>query len=169
MKSDIQIAKEAILRKAKSIGEGIGIAREKIQSFGRHMAKVPIDLIDQKRVDKSNLVLVTAITPTKAGVGKTTVSIGLALGLNKIGKNAIVTLREPSLGPVWQEGWGSRLWLFAGASYGEYQLALHGRFSRYHFCAQHYFGPVRQLHHAQSRVREKNKDCVVETCFGCKR
>jgi formate--tetrahydrofolate ligase len=100
MKSDIQIAKEAKLIKAKSVGEGIGIDREKIQSFGRHMAKVPIDLIDQKRVDKSNLVLVTAITPTKAGVGKTTVSIGLALGLNKIGKNAIVTLREPSLGPV---------------------------------------------------------------------
>ena len=100
MKSDIQIAKEAKLVKAKNIGEGIGIEREKIQSFGRHMAKVPISLIDQKRVDQSNLILVTAITPTKAGVGKTTVSIGLALGLNKIGKNAIVTLREPSLGPV---------------------------------------------------------------------
>ena len=100
MKSDIQIAKEAKLIKAKSVGEGVGIDREKIQSFGRHMAKVPIDLIDQKKVDKSNLILVTAITPTKAGVGKTTVSIGLALGLNKIGKNAIVALREPSLGPV---------------------------------------------------------------------
>ena len=100
MKSDIQIAKEAKLVKAKNIGEGIGIEREKIQSFGRHMAKVPISLIDQQRVDQSNLILVTAITPTKAGVGKTTVSIGLALGLNKIGKNAIVTLREPSLGPV---------------------------------------------------------------------
>ena len=100
MKSDIQIAKEAKLKKAKSIGETIGIDREKIQSFGRHMAKVPIDLIDKERVDKSNLILVTAITPTKAGVGKTTVSIGLALGLNKIGKNAIVALREPSLGPV---------------------------------------------------------------------
>ncbi len=100
MKSDIQIAKEAKLIKAKSVGERIGIVRDEIQSFGRHMAKVPINLIDQKKVDKSNLILVTAITPTKAGVGKTTVSIGLALGLNKIGKNAIVTLREPSLGPV---------------------------------------------------------------------
>jgi len=100
MKSDIQIAKEAKLIKAKDVGERIGIPRTEIQSFGRHMAKVPINLIDRKRVDKNNLILVTAITPTKAGVGKTTVSIGLALGLNKIGKNAIVALREPSLGPV---------------------------------------------------------------------
>ncbi|MGV8964156.1 MAG: formate--tetrahydrofolate ligase [Candidatus Saccharimonadaceae bacterium] len=100
MKSDIQIAKEAVLLKAKDVGEKIGITRSEIQSFGRHMAKVPLNLIDQNKVDKSNLILVTAITPTKAGVGKTTVSIGLALGLNKIGKNAIVTLREPSLGPV---------------------------------------------------------------------
>lgn len=100
MKSDIQIAKEAKLIKAKDVGEKVGITRSEIQSFGRHMAKVPISLIDQQRVDKSNLILVTAITPTKAGIGKTTLSIGLALGLNKIGKNAIVALREPSLGPV---------------------------------------------------------------------
>ncbi|MDD3728232.1 MAG: formate--tetrahydrofolate ligase, partial [Dysgonamonadaceae bacterium] len=100
MKSDIQIAKEAKLIKAKDVGERIGIPRTEIQSFGRHMAKVPINLIDKEQVNKSNLILVTAITPTKAGVGKTTVSIGLALGLNNIGKNAIVALREPSLGPV---------------------------------------------------------------------
>ena len=81
MKSDIQIAKEAKLIKAKDVGEKIGITRSEIQSFGRHMAKVPISLIDQQRVDKSNLILVTAITPTKAGIGKTTLSIGLALGL----------------------------------------------------------------------------------------
>ena len=100
MKSDIQIAKEAKLVDAKKIGESIGIQPENIHSYGRHMAKVPIGLIDKKKMDKSNLILVTAITPTKAGVGKTTLSIGLALGLNKIGKKAIVTLREPSLGPV---------------------------------------------------------------------
>ena len=100
MKSDIQIAKETQLIKAKDVGEKVGITRSEIIGFGRHMAKVPISLIDKEKVDKSNLILVTAITPTKAGVGKTTVSIGLALGLNKIGKNAIVALREPSLGPV---------------------------------------------------------------------
>ncbi|NMB04942.1 MAG: formate--tetrahydrofolate ligase, partial [Bacteroidales bacterium] len=100
MKSDIQIARETSLKKIKDVAESVGIPREEVISFGRHMAKVPLSLIDQKRVEQSNLILVTAITPTKAGIGKTTVSIGLALGLNKIGKNAIVALREPSLGPV---------------------------------------------------------------------
>ena len=100
MKSDIQIARETPLKKVKDVAESIGIPREEVQNYGRHMAKIPLNLIDPERVDKSNLILVTAITPTKTGIGKTTVSIGLALGLNKIGKKAIVTLREPSLGPV---------------------------------------------------------------------
>ncbi|MDD4777694.1 MAG: formate--tetrahydrofolate ligase, partial [Fermentimonas sp.] len=100
MKSDIQIARETPLKRIKDVAEGIGIPRDEVISFGRHMAKVPVELINKQKVDQSNLILVTAITPTKAGVGKTTVSIGLVLGLNKIGKNAIVALREPSLGPV---------------------------------------------------------------------
>ncbi len=88
------------MRKIKDVAESIGIDREEVIGFGRHMAKIPVGLIHQEKVDRSNLVLVTAITATKAGIGKTTVSIGLTLGLNKIGKNAIVALREPSLGPV---------------------------------------------------------------------
>jgi formate--tetrahydrofolate ligase len=100
MKSDIQIARETRLKRIKDVAEGIGIPRDEVINFGRHMAKIPVELINMEKVDQSNLILVTAITPTKAGVGKTTVSIGLALGLNKIGKNAIVALREPSLGPV---------------------------------------------------------------------
>ena len=100
MKSDIQIARETPLRRIKDIAEEIGIPRDEVISFGRHMSKIPINLIDKKRIEKSNLILVTAITATKAGIGKTTVSIGLALGLNKIGKKAIIALREPSLGPV---------------------------------------------------------------------
>lgn len=100
MKSDIQIARETQLRKVKDIAENIGIPRDEIISFGRHMAKIPAKLLIPEKINKSNLILVTAITPTKAGIGKTTVSIGLALGLNKIGKKAIVALREPSLGPV---------------------------------------------------------------------
>ena len=79
MKSDIEIARSIELKKIKQVAESVGIPREEVK--------------------KSNLILVTAITATKAGIGKTTVSIGLALGLNKIGKNAIVALREPSLGP----------------------------------------------------------------------
>ena len=99
MKSDIEIAREATLEKIKSIATKIGIPREEVQNYGKYIAKIPVHLIDDAKVKESNLVLVTAITPTKAGIGKTTVSIGLALGLNKIGKNAITALREPSLGP----------------------------------------------------------------------
>lgn len=99
MKSDIEIARSVKMRRITEIAESIGIPEEKVEQYGHYMAKVPRSLIDQEKMAKSKLVLVTAITATKAGIGKTTVSVGLALGLNKIGKNAIVALREPSLGP----------------------------------------------------------------------
>ena len=99
MKSDIEIAREVSLRKIKEIATGLGIPREEVQNYGRYIAKIPLHLIDEEKIKQHNLILVTAITPTKAGIGKTTVSIGLALGLNKIGKKAVVALREPSLGP----------------------------------------------------------------------
>lgn len=99
MKSDIEIARSIELKKIKQVAENIGIPREEVENYGRYIAKIPEHLIDEEKVKQSNLILVTAITATKAGIGKTTVSIGLALGLNKIGKKAIVALREPSLGP----------------------------------------------------------------------
>ena len=99
MKSDIEIAREVSLRKIKEIAAGLGIPREEVQNYGRYIAKIPLNLIDEEQIKNHNLILVTAITPTKAGIGKTTVSIGLALGLNRIGKKAIAALREPSLGP----------------------------------------------------------------------
>ena len=99
MKADIEIARETPLKKVKEIATEIGIPREEVQNYGRYIAKIPIHLIDEERIKLHNLILVTAITPNKAGVGKTTVSIGLALGLNRLGKKAIVALREPSLGP----------------------------------------------------------------------
>ncbi len=99
MKSDIQIAQETKLENIARIAQSIGISEEDIIPYGKYMAKVPIDLIRDENIQRNKLILVTAITPTKAGIGKTTVSIGLALGLNKIGKNAVVALREPSLGP----------------------------------------------------------------------
>ena len=99
MKTDIQIARECELKPIGEIAEQLGIEPEKIEPYGRYMAKVPVNLIDEKKVKQSRLILVTAISPTKAGIGKTTVSIGLTLGLNKIGKKAAVALREPSLGP----------------------------------------------------------------------
>ncbi len=99
MKSDIEIAHEIELERIKNVAHKLGIHHESIISFGPYIAKIPIGVIDSKKIKKSKLILVTAITPTKAGIGKTTVSIGLSLGLNKIGKVAAVALREPSLGP----------------------------------------------------------------------
>ena len=99
MKSDIQIARECELKPIGDISSELGIDPELIEPYGRYMAKVPVQLIDEDKVRQSRLILVTAISPTKAGIGKTTVSIGLTLGLNKLGKKAVVALREPSLGP----------------------------------------------------------------------
>lgn len=99
MKSDIEIARSIELTKIKQVARDYDIPVEEIHNYGRYIAKVPETLIDEEKVKQSNLILVTAITPTKAGIGKTTVSIGLALGLAKIGKKAICALREPSLGP----------------------------------------------------------------------
>ena len=99
MKADIEIARSIRMKKITGIAAGIGIPEEKIEQYGHYMAKIPVELTDEEKVKNSRLILVTAITATKAGIGKTTASIGLALGLNKIGKKAIVALREPSLGP----------------------------------------------------------------------
>ena len=99
MKTDIQIAREATLNSIQHIAQPIDLKEDSLIPYGKHMAKVPLEELNPNQVKQSNLILVTSITPTKAGIGKTTVSIGLALGLNKIGKKAIVALREPSLGP----------------------------------------------------------------------
>lgn len=99
MKSDIEIARECKLAPITEIAAKLNIPESELEQYGKYVAKVPEKLIDEEKIKQSNLILVTAITPTKAGIGKTTVSIGLALGLNKINKKAVVALREPSLGP----------------------------------------------------------------------
>lgn len=99
MKTDIEIARETPLKPIAQVAEGLGVRTDDIEQYGRYAAKLPLSLIDEKRAAGHKLILVTAITPTKAGIGKTTVSVGLVLGLNRIGKNALVALREPSLGP----------------------------------------------------------------------
>lgn len=98
--SDLEIAQRATLQPITAIGEKLGIDPERMENYGRYKAKLPLDLIDEDKVKKSKLILMTAISPTPAGEGKTTTSIGLCEGLNKIGKKAMVVLREPSLGPV---------------------------------------------------------------------
>jgi formate--tetrahydrofolate ligase len=98
--SDIEIAQKAKMQHINVIAKKLNIDEENLEHYGKYKAKLPLDLIDEKKIANSNLVLVTAITPTPAGEGKTTVSIGLSEGMNKIGKQTTVVLREPSLGPV---------------------------------------------------------------------
>lgn len=99
MKSDIEIANSAHLERIGVIADKLGINNDDLEPYGHYMAKLPLSYIDNEKIKQSKLILITAISPTKAGIGKTTVSIGLALGLNRIGKKTVAVLREPSLGP----------------------------------------------------------------------
>ena len=98
MKSDIQIAQEAPIEQITAIAAKLGLSSADIECYGKYKAKLPLSIL--KKESKGKLVLVTAITPTPAGEGKTTTTIGLADGLRRIGKKSVVALREPSLGPV---------------------------------------------------------------------
>ncbi len=98
MKSDIEIAHESKLRPIQQIADSIGISAENVEQYGKYKAKVLVDF-NPFKIAQSKLILVTATTPNKSGSGKTTTSISLAQGLHKLGKNAILALREPSLGP----------------------------------------------------------------------
>lgn len=98
--SDIEIAQQKKLKHIKKIAVKINIDEDDLEMYGKFKAKLPLNLIDEEKIKQNNLVLVTAMTPTPSGEGKTMVSIGLTEGLNNIGKQATVVLREPSLGPV---------------------------------------------------------------------
>lgn len=98
--TDLEIAQAAKIQHIKEIAAKIDIDDENLEFYGKYKAKIPLEYIDEAKIKKSKLVLVSAINPTPAGEGKTTVSVGLNDGLNKIGKKAIAVLREPSLGPV---------------------------------------------------------------------
>jgi len=100
MSTDIEIARTVKLKHIREIGTSLGVAEDDLVMYGKYKAKLPLKLIDLEKAKKSKLILVSAISPTPAGEGKTTVSIGLTLGLNRIGKKTTVVLREPSLGPV---------------------------------------------------------------------
>jgi formate--tetrahydrofolate ligase len=100
MKQDIEIAQESKIRPIVEIAAKLGIPQDELEMYGRFKAKIPLHFIDEERIKKAKLILVTAITPTPSGEGKTTTSIGLAQALNLLGKKTTVVLREPSLGPV---------------------------------------------------------------------
>lgn len=99
MKTELEIARECQLQPIKKIADKIDIPNNELENYGKYIAKVSYHLIDKDRVNKSNLILVTAISPTKSGIGKTTVSIGLSMAMNRLGHKSVLALREPSLGP----------------------------------------------------------------------
>lgn len=100
MLTDIAISQSAPIRHIKDIAAALGISNNDLEYYGKHKAKLPLKLIDEEKIKQHHLILVTAVTPTPAGEGKTTISVGLSDGLNAIGKKAMAVLREPSLGPV---------------------------------------------------------------------
>lgn len=99
MKTELEIARECQLQPIKKIADKIDIPNNELENYGKYIAKVSYHLIDKDRINKSNLILVTAISPTKSGIGKTTVSIGLSMAMNRLGHKSVLALREPSLGP----------------------------------------------------------------------
>ena len=99
-KSDIEIAQETVMEPVSRIAEEAGIEERYVEQYGRYKAKLDYNLLKENNAPDGKLILVTAITPTPAGEGKTTTTVGLADGMKKIGKNVVVALREPSLGPV---------------------------------------------------------------------
>jgi formate--tetrahydrofolate ligase len=100
MLTDIEIARKAKIQPIRDIAAKLNVKEEQIEPYGHDKAKLPLSLIDEKKIENSRLILVTAITPTPAGEGKTTTSIGLTQAMNQLGHNTTVVLREPSLGPV---------------------------------------------------------------------
>ena len=158
MKSDIEIARETSLREIAEVAKEMGIPGEEVQSYGKYMAKIPVHLIDEKKIKQHNLILVTAITPTKAGIGKTTVSIGLALGLNRIGKKAIVALREPSLGPCFG--------MKGGAAGGGYSQVLPMENINLHFTGD--FHAVTSAHNMITALLANYIYQTRHTCEGLK-
>ena len=100
MKSDIEIAQSVQMRPIEEIAATAGIDEKYLEKYGKYKAKVALSLLDDTKKKDGKLILVTAINPTPAGEGKTTTTVGLGMAMNNIGKNAIIDLREPSLGPV---------------------------------------------------------------------
>lgn len=134
--SDLEIAKASKMRPIQEIAAKLGVSEEDIRPYGKYVAKLPLKLIDESKIKGKKLILVTAITPTTAGEGKTTASIGLTEGLNKIGINAAVVIREPSLGPVFG--------MKGGAAGGGYAQVLPMEYINLHFTGD--FAAIEKAH-----------------------
>jgi len=145
-KSDIEIAQAAEMQHIKNIAASISIDEDDLELYGKYKAKLPLSLINEVSIKKSHLVLVTALTPTPAGEGKTTTSIGLTEGMNKIGKKATVVLREPSLGPVFG--------IKGGAAGGGYSQVLPMEDINLHFTGD--FSAIEKANNLLSALLDNN-------------
>ncbi len=144
--NDLDIARKVKLHHISEIAEKFGVDPEEIEMYGKYKAKIPLSFIDEKKAAKSNLILVSAISPTPAGEGKTTVSIGLSEGLNKVGKKTTVVLREPSLGPVFG--------IKGGATGGGYSQVLPMEDINMHFTGD--FSAIEKAHNLLAAVIDNN-------------
>ncbi|MDD2564351.1 MAG: formate--tetrahydrofolate ligase, partial [Salinivirgaceae bacterium] len=146
MSSDQEIAKKTVMLPIVDIAKQVGLSEDDLEQYGRYKAKLPLSLIDIEKVKKNTLILVSAISPTPAGEGKTTVSIGLAQGLNRIGKKTTVVLREPSLGPVFG--------IKGGATGGGYSQVLPMEDINLHFTGD--FAAIEKAHNLLSALIDNN-------------
>ena len=144
--TDQDIAKQIQLKDIRLIAKKLGLNEDDIEMYGKYKAKLPQSKIDQSKVNQSNLILVTAISPTPAGEGKTTMSIGLSEGLNRLGKQTTVVLREPSLGPVFG--------IKGGATGGGYSQVLPMEDINLHFTGD--FSAIEKAHNLLSAVLDNN-------------
>jgi formate--tetrahydrofolate ligase len=144
--TDLDIAKQIQLKHISTIAEKLGLDPNVIDMYGKYKAKLPVSIIDKEKVKQSNLILVTAISPTPAGEGKTTMSIGLSEGLNQLGKQTTVVLREPSLGPVFG--------IKGGATGGGYSQVLPMEDINLHFTGD--FSAIEKAHNLLSAVIDNN-------------
>ncbi|HUX55022.1 MAG TPA: formate--tetrahydrofolate ligase [Williamwhitmania sp.] len=146
MKTDIEIAQEIKMKHISEIANKLGVPVDELELYGKFKAKLPLHLIDEEKVQAAKLVLVSAISPTPAGEGKTTVSIGLSQGLNRIGKRATVVLREPSLGPVFG--------IKGGATGGGYSQVLPMEDINLHFTGD--FAAIEKAHNLLAAIIDNN-------------
>jgi len=144
--SDLEIAQKAHLQPIATVAARLGIDADDIELYGRYKAKLPLKLINEHKASIGNLILVTALSPTPAGEGKTTTSIGLNEGLNKLGKKSIVVLREPSLGPVFG--------MKGGAAGGGYAQVVPMEDINLHFTGD--FGAIEKANNLLSALIDNN-------------
>ena len=144
--TDLQIAKTVTLEPITEIAKKFGVDSNNIEMYGKYKAKLPLNYIDKDNANKSNLILVSAISPTPAGEGKTTMSIGLSEGLNRLNKKTTVVLREPSLGPVFG--------IKGGATGGGYSQVLPMEDINLHFTGD--FSAIEKAHNLLAAIIDNN-------------